>query len=305
MRRIAVLTAFLMVACSAGLPGQTTVLQGHTRDVNAVACPAGGDLLVSGGEDNTVILWNAVSKQKTGEFKGDPVLAVAVSADGKRVAAGERYNKVRLLDSSGKEIKMLEGHEAGVIALQFSADNKVLASLSKDGGIRMWDATTGAGQGAAQRILDSLDSGAFSSDGKWAAGGAGGFVYLQNLVAKKLAWKAAQPANAKTVAISRDSRLVAAALANDTVVLLDGATGKELRKAAGLDGNGLAFSEDGAKLAVAGHDGDVLIVDVAAMKTLSVLKGHDRTVRSVCFLPGSQMVASASFDMTVRLFPVK
>ena len=28
-------------------------------------------------------------------------------------------------------------------------------------------------------------------------------------------------------------------------------------------------------------------------------------VRSVCFLPGSQVLASASFDMTVRLFPLK
>lgn len=294
-----------MVAGSAGLWGQPAVLQGHTRDVNAVACPVNGGVIVSGGEDSTVILWNAATKQKTGEFKGDPVLAAAVSADGKRVASGERYNKVRLLDSSGKEIKTLEGHEGGVIALQFSADNKVLASLAKDGGIRMWDATSGAPQGAGQRILDSLDSGAFSSDGKWAAGGAGGFVYLQNLGVKKLAWKSAQPANAKAVAISPDSRLVAAGLANDTVVLLDGATGKELRKAVGLDVNGLAFSQDGAKLAAAGHDGDVLIVDVASMKTVSVLKGHERTVRSVCFLPGSQVVASASFDMTVRLFPLK
>ncbi|MBS1825414.1 MAG: WD40 repeat domain-containing protein [Acidobacteria bacterium] len=305
MRRTAVLTAFLMVAYSAVLPAQPAVLQGHTRDVNAVACPVNGDLLVSGGEDSTVILWNAATKQKTGEFKGDPVLAVAVSPDGKRVASGERYNKIRLLDSTGKEIKTLEGHEAGLIALQFSTDNKLLASLAKDGGIRMWDAATGAPLAAPQRILDSLDSAAFSSDGKWAAGGAGGFVYLQNLAAKKLAWKSPQPANAKAVAISPDSRLVAAALANDTVILLDAATGKELRKAAPIDGNGLAFSQDGTKLAVAGHESDVLVLDVASMKTASVFKGHDRTVRSVCFLPGSQVLASASFDMTVRLFPLK
>ena len=275
------------------------VLKGHTRDVNAVACSVDGSLVVSGGDDGAMVLWDMAQRQRKSALPGDAVLSVAASSDGNRAAAGERYNKVRLTDAAGGPPKLLEGHTAGVIAVQFTADGKTLLSVAKDGNIRAWDAASGAGQGAPQRIPDALDAAAVTTDGKWAAGGAGGFVYLQNLGTKKLAWKAAQPANCKSVAIAPDGGLVAAGLGNSTVVLLDVA-GKESGRIEGVDANGLAFSADGTKLAAAGHDNLVYLIDVAAKKVLQVWKGHERTVRGVCWLGGA--VVSGSADMTVRLF---
>lgn len=295
-------TGLLVFLGAASILAQSSVLSGHTRDIHAVACSPDGKSLVSGGEDSMVFVWEVASRQHTGQFKGDASLSVAISPDGKRIASGERYNKVRLLDSSAKEVKTLEGHAMGVIAVAFSPDGKVLMSFAKDGGIRLWDAGTGAPQAAVQKVPDSFDSAAFSADGKWAVGGATGFTYLHNLSLKKLAWKVDQPANAKAVAISPDSRLVAVALGNDTVRLLDATTGKEKGKA-DVDANGLAFSPDGTKLAAAGHDNDVHLIDIATMKA-SPLKGHDRTVRAVCFMPDGRTVASASFDMTVRFWVV-
>jgi WD40 repeat protein len=134
--------------------GQDSVaLAGHTRDVNVVACSADGKTIASGGEDEKTFLWDAASHQEIASVGGGgAVMSVSISPDGKRIAAGERYHKVNLLDPAGKVVKVLEGHEAAVIATGFTADSKTLMTFSLDGGMRLWDAATGA---AARRHQDS------------------------------------------------------------------------------------------------------------------------------------------------------
>jgi WD40 repeat protein len=41
------------------------------------------------------------------------------------------------------------------------------------------------------------------------------------------------------------------------------------------------------------------------MQVVASMKGHGRTVRSVCFLPDGGSVVSGSFDMTVRIWPLR
>jgi WD40 repeat protein len=286
--------------------GQDSVaLAGHTRDVNVVACSADGKMIASGAEDEKTFLWDVAAKQEIASpAGGGAVMSVSISPDGQRIASGERYHKVNLLDSTGKVVKVLEGHEAAVIATGFTADSKTLMTFSLDGGMRMWDAATGAPQGVTKTPLDVYSAGAFSADGRWFAGGtSGGNLYLYNVALKKAGLKMQPGTMVRAVAFSPDGKTLAAAL-GDTVRLFSTADGKETGSVAGVEANGLAFSPDGTKIAAAGHDNDVKVIDVAGMKLISTLKGHGRTVRSVCFLNGGSLV-SGSFDMTVRIWPVQ
>ncbi|HLK62954.1 MAG TPA: WD40 repeat domain-containing protein [Bryobacteraceae bacterium] len=294
----------ILLASQVIYAGDAVSLAGHTRDVNVVACSGDGKLIVSGAEDEKTFLWDVASKQEIASpTGGGAVMSVSISPDGKRVASGERYHKVNLLDRSGKVVKVLEGHEAAVIATGFTADSKTLMTFSLDGGLRYWDAAAGAPQGAVKVALDSYSSGAFSADGKWFAGGtSGGNLYLYNVAMRKAGIKIQPGTMVKALAFSPDGRTVAAALNNESVRVYSTADGKEIGVVAGVDANGLAFSPDGSKLAAAGHDNEVKVIDAIGLKMLSSMKGHGRTVRSVCFLPDGRSIVSGSFDMTVRIW---
>jgi WD40 repeat protein len=87
------------------------VMQGHTKDVRAVAYTPDGRLVSGGGHDKTVRLWNVTTGDCTATIKAKgPVYAVAASPDGKTIAYGGRHasgaeaNFVYLCDFNGKPI---------------------------------------------------------------------------------------------------------------------------------------------------------------------------------------------------------
>jgi WD40 repeat protein len=84
-------------------------LQGHTRDVRAVAYTPDGRLVSGGGADKTWRVWDVTTGKCTAKVKASgPVYAVAASPDGKTIAYGGRHasgattNHVHLCDPDGQ-----------------------------------------------------------------------------------------------------------------------------------------------------------------------------------------------------------
>ena len=70
---------------------------------------------------------------------------MALSPDGVRIASGGQDNTVHVWDTTaGQLLLTYRDHTAWVFAVAWSPDGKYLASAGDDNVVRVWDAATGA-----------------------------------------------------------------------------------------------------------------------------------------------------------------
>ncbi|KAM5353453.1 hypothetical protein ACJ41O_000103 [Fusarium nematophilum] len=203
-------------------------------------------------------------------------------------------------------LQTLEGHEASVTSVAFSADSQRLASGSVDETVKVWDAATGACVQTLEGHNDLVTSVAFSADGQRLASGS-----RDNTVK---VWDIAIGACVRTlkghsywvtsVAFSADGQRLASGSHDKTVKVWDAATGACLQTLKGHNDwvTSVAFSADGQRLASGSRDETVKIWDVATGACVQTLEGHNDWVTSVAFSADGQRLASGSRDGTVKVW---
>lgn len=119
----------------------------HGGRVLSVSFSPDGQTLASGGDDNTVKLWNLGTDpalMRVLEGHEDQIYRVLFSPDGEVVASASEDSSVRLWKSDGtlwedgSIAKILRGHQAPVYRVQFSPDSQTIASAGADDTIRLW-----------------------------------------------------------------------------------------------------------------------------------------------------------------------
>ena len=120
-------------------------LEGHEAAVNTVRF-LDADRLVSAGDDFRVLLWEDGTASELGTHQGK---VVALDVAGDLVASASWDGTIGLWSLIGAAPVFLQGHDAGVNDIAFSADGTLLYSASIDGTLRIWDVATGE----AKRLL--------------------------------------------------------------------------------------------------------------------------------------------------------
>ena len=108
--------------------------------INSLAFSPDGKILVSGGDDNSIKLWDVDSGKDLNSGKHSArVRTVAFSPDGKLIASGDDSGIIKIWDVKTMENVVLPTHDNAVTSLTFSPDGKTLASGSKDRTVRFWE----------------------------------------------------------------------------------------------------------------------------------------------------------------------
>ena len=118
--------------------------------LNAVAVAPDGEIVTAGADGKVYALSTAGEVRGEIEAAQAPVIALAVSSDGKRVAAAGIRGSVAIIDRATRRIeRMLIGPGLPVWSAAFLPDNRTLITGGADRVIRRWDALTGEPIGTA------------------------------------------------------------------------------------------------------------------------------------------------------------
>jgi WD40 repeat protein len=167
------------------------------RDPSLLSLAFGADnrTLSASYTSGSILLWNAATGQVVRSFKramqfSASAFAIALSRDGKLLAAGDN-NAIILWDTAtGKQVAQLKGHQSTVIRVAFSPDGHTLASIDDTNStIILWDIRTmkPLGQPFSNAnpdvTADNQTGLAFSPDGKMLAAGGEQSVTVWNIAA--------------------------------------------------------------------------------------------------------------------------
>ena len=206
------------------------------------------------------------------------------------------------------------GHTARVNAIRWSPDGKLIASISDDHTVQIWDATTGR-QITTYPEEKGFDLAiAWSPDGKYLAiGGNNNSVLIMETLTGRL--HSTYKCEAKVVAAldwSPNGKYLAAGSANiwpflnteDTTEIFDPLTGDHVftyhsppRATAAL-----TWSPDNKYLAFASNDGQVEILDIANISLVHTYHGSSDQVNTVMWSPDGQYIAVGNADGMVQIW---
>ncbi|KAI8867196.1 putative Angio-associated migratory cell protein [Ramicandelaber brevisporus] len=287
----------------------TASLTGHTEAVLCVSFSPDGKLLASGSGDTTVRIWDLDTETPQYTCKGHEnwVLFVAWSPDGRTLASGGMDQHVRLWDpKTGAAIGgPLKGHKKWITCIAWEpfhlnpACNR-MASASKDCTVRVWDTVN-------RRTLYTISQHtATVTCVRW---GGNGLLYTASQDKTIKVWDATQGKLIRT--LDGHAHWVNTLTLNTEYVLRTGPfdhTGlrpesDEEARAAALQRYEKVTLGKPERLISGSDDFTMYLWEPSeSKKPITRLNGHQKLVNHVSFSPDGNLIASASFDNSVKLW---
>jgi WD40 repeat protein len=251
--------------------------------------------------------WDAETGQPAVTFAGhhEPLLAVACSPDGSRIASatGGFDNSIRLWDAAtGQELRHIKGVRAPVNAVAFSPDGARLFTGSEDAEVRGWDVA--AEQPRQLRGHDSRINGvAFSADGRFLAScdgypqqdkAPGTIRVWETDTGRAVATLAGHGSLVWAVAFSPDGRGLASVGTDRTLRLWDWPTGRQTASHPS-EYACVAWRPDGRIVAAAGN-GVLDLREAASGDMVRRIESAGRWCRGVGYGPDGRVIAAAWDD---------
>ncbi|MBL8796131.1 MAG: protein kinase [Planctomycetia bacterium] len=285
-------------------------LRGHDHAIHGLAFSPNGKRLVSVGQDQTVIVWDADQGKALftthGASSRDRAVAVSFSGDDKQIWYSGPHQMVASWEAdTGKQLHALHRPPGKTSALGFSPDQRKLAVGGLDGSLSVWDVetkqtTTLAGHDAAILAV------AFGPLEKMlVTGDREGWVRVWDLNNGKMIHNTkAHASPIQAVAFSPDGWRIATASTDGTARTWVALNGKPVAAFRGHQQpvTCLAFHPKSRAVASGGRDNVVKVWNAETGEELYGLRGHTNRINCVTFSRDGALLASAGDDRVIKVW---
>ncbi|QSJ19342.1 caspase family protein [Nostoc sp. UHCC 0702] len=298
----------------------------HNNQLRTVAfCPQAqqSNLLISGGDDHTIKIWDITTQKRQKIIQGytNRIWSVAFSPCGKKLVSGCEDHRVRIWDVENKQcIQQLLKHTDWVWSVVFSPDGQMIASASEDNTIRLWHLRNEKWEHhtVLRKHTQTIRVVAFSPDSKKLVSGGNDYQVILWDLTKRRYQDSTQPTyphkilgeskdqhnhRILSLAFSPDGKLVASSSRDKTIRLWNLET-NEVPILGGHDNqvHAIAFSPDGDTLVSGGFDHKVKLWNIKKRECIRTLEGHEDRILCVAFHPEGSIFASSGHDKKIRLW---
>jgi cytochrome c len=287
-------------------PDAAAELRGHGGPVRGLAISADGRIAMSGGFDQSVIVWALDTETATEvlRFHDGAVTAVVALRDGLFASAGEDGRIALWRPGTGAPTATIHAHAAPIAGLAASADGRRLASAAWDETIQVMDLGTGMRQ-VLRGHAGNVNGVAFAPDGRT--------LVSAGYDATVRAWSADDgrsvavwrlPTPVSGIATAPDGEILAAG--SDGRVYSMGENGRVTRTIGAQDHpiTAVSVSGDGRLLAAAGTKGEVTLISRATGQVVHRLGERGGPAWAVAFTPDAEQVLAAFSDRLIRRWSV-
>ncbi len=265
------------------------VLKGHEWSVTTLDINKEGDMLLSGSWDNTMILWDLNHDSVLCQFgdHSDMIWDVAFSHNEEYVASASWDASINIWDIGSLKLlyKLQQEPKFKIIrtepfyeervaqnmvnTIAFSPDDKVLASGSSDGIIRIWDLESGR----LRETIDVHDAASVNS-----------LVFDQS---------------GDRLISSSDKIIIYNLKIGSIERMLDGHHGQLIGSLAVDHSGQLLISGD-----IATRDPLIILWDLETGDKIHEYKGHTKVIRELAFSNSDVMIASVGEDNQIKIWSV-
>ena len=202
--------------------------------------------------------------------------------------------------------RALTSHAESVTAIIISPVGDWVATGSRDGAVRIWDAVSGEVRATLYGHQDEVTTMVISPDGTWLAiGNTAGVVSIWEIADEhERAILTGHEGEVTAIVISPDGSWLAVGSRDGTVRTWDSVSGHIRATLTGHQGGvtALAVSRDGSWLVAGFRDGTVRTWDSVSGHIRITLIGHPGEVTAVGISPDGSWLASSGADGTVRIW---
>lgn len=284
------------------------MLKQHSQAIRSICYPVDGGMVVSGGNDGLLNIWDGETKKltKTYYIHATGVFDAIFLPENKRVISCGDETEIAIVDiSCRKVIQKLKCGENNPLGIAVSSDRRDLFLVDNLSTISTWDIETGHKKRSVVAQVKLSCRTAFSPVCRTVMlGGDDALLWLLELESgKPLRHFAGHKGKVSSVAFSPDARTALSGDSENVLWLWDLANGQG-RPLHSFAGHGyvmsICFSPDGKFAISGGLDGVVRLWNLESRQLVKNFVGHEGPVLSAIFSSDGRSFLSGGYDLKLR-----